>query len=385
MKKRILYIIGGLFAIWIIGLVISLMTGAVKIKFNEGGDKPDLSKKTDDGPYLIVKNRTGFLGYFINGKYVVESKPQREFINKSFKVINENPIDNFHIVIKSSIDIQPEVYPAAKKILAISDIEGNFYALKKILQDNSVIDDSLKWKYGNNHLVIIGDLLDRGLEVTQCLWLIYNLEDEAKKVGGHVHYILGNHETMVMAGDVRYVRKKYIELSQAMHLDYSNEIFGANSEIGRWLRSKNIVEKIGNTLFVHAGISENILEKKISIKDINLIGRQYYGSSKDSIKDSPLAKEIFGKKGPLWYRGIPEKKLSSTEVTEILNLYDADKIVFGHSIVENIQGFYDGKLIGIDLEQPTRGSGSNTRALLIENNQFYEITGKSNKRLINEK
>ncbi|WP_316795137.1 metallophosphoesterase [Pedobacter agri] len=383
MKKRIIYIISGLIAIWIIGLAISLVTGAIKITFNEGGDKPDVSGKTDDGPYLHFKGDNGFLGYYINGKYVLERKPKQDFLNKSFKVITDIPEDSFSVVIKDEVRIQPDVYGPATKILAISDIEGNFYALKRILQSNGVIDNLGKWTYGTNHLVIIGDLVDRGLEVTQCLWLIYGLENKAEKAGGKVHYILGNHETMVMAGDVRYTRKKYKELAEAMQFDYSKDVLGKNSEIGKWLRSKNIIEKIGNVLFVHAGISENILDAQLNIKKINDIGRQYYGASKDSISESNLAREIYGKKGPLWYRGILDEKLSSEEVSSILNLYAVENIVFGHSIVENIKGFYDNSLIGIDLIQPPKDSPLPVRALLIDSNRFYEVNSKGERKPVN--
>ncbi len=45
--------------------------------------------------------------------------------------------------------------------------------------------------------------------MTECLWLIYSLEEKAKAAGGYVHFILGNHEIMNMQGDFRYVQDKY--------------------------------------------------------------------------------------------------------------------------------------------------------------------------------
>lgn len=46
--------------------------------------------------------------------------------------------------------------------------------------------------------MIIGDIFDRGKDVPQIFWLFYKLEEEAAKAGGHVSFILGNHEPMVL-------------------------------------------------------------------------------------------------------------------------------------------------------------------------------------------
>lgn len=58
-----------------------------------------------------------------------------------------------------------------------------------------------------NHLMIIGDIFDRGKDVPQIFWLFYKLEEEAAKAGGHVSFILGNHEPMVLANDLRYTKE----------------------------------------------------------------------------------------------------------------------------------------------------------------------------------
>ena len=71
-----------------------------------------------------------------------------------------------------------------------------------------VIDTDLTWSFGDGHLVIVGDVFDRGPNVTECLWLIYRLEQEASAAGGAVHFLLGNHELMVMRGDLRYLNER---------------------------------------------------------------------------------------------------------------------------------------------------------------------------------
>ena len=63
------------------------------------------------------------------------------------------------------------------------------------------MDSACHWTFGKGHLVICGDLFDRGNDVTAELWLLYKLEEEAKEKGGYVHTILGNHEIMNLSGD----------------------------------------------------------------------------------------------------------------------------------------------------------------------------------------
>ncbi len=106
--------------------------------------------------------------------------------------------------------VAPADYDGAPRILALSDIHGEYDAFVDILQRAGIIDRQLRWTWGNGHVVITGDVFDRGTKVTECLWLIYRLEQEARHAGGRMHMVLGNHELLVLQGDNRYVRDKYL-------------------------------------------------------------------------------------------------------------------------------------------------------------------------------
>lgn len=73
---------------------------------------------------------------------------------------------------------------------------------------------------------------------------------------------------MNLKGKFRYVRNKYLVNADSMKLNYE-EWYSQDSELGRWLRSKNGIEKIGDYLFLHAGISRNFPKDKYSLKEIN--------------------------------------------------------------------------------------------------------------------
>jgi len=254
--------------------------------------------------------------------------------------------DNFDFRLKDTLKAEPAVYNAANEMLVLSDIEGNFKGFKQMLVSSGVITSSLKWKYGKGHLVLVGDFFDRGLQVTECLWLIYQLEQEAEKAGGKVHFILGNHEVMNLTNNHRYVRKKYLENAQLIQVPY-RMWYTADTELGRWLRTKNVVEKIGDLVFAHGGISYQLAEKKLSLLQINEAVRSYLNATNAT---RPKAEDlIMGREGVYWYRGLAIQQVDSANVDEIMRYLEAKRLIIGHTVQPEIQSLYNGKVIAIDL------------------------------------
>ncbi len=81
--------------------------------------------------------------------------------------------------VNSDITIPAVEYDDGEPILAVSDIEGNYKAFRDFLIAHDVIDAHLNWQFGKGHLVLLGDFVDRGQSVTQVLWFIYKLEQDA--------------------------------------------------------------------------------------------------------------------------------------------------------------------------------------------------------------
>ena len=96
----------------------------------------------------------------------------------------------------------------ADRVVAISDIHGAYDAMVETLKNVGVIDDQLAWAGGTARLVIVGDILDRGPRSRDVMDLLMRLEDESQAAGGYVHVLIGNHESMNMIGDMRYVSKE---------------------------------------------------------------------------------------------------------------------------------------------------------------------------------
>lgn len=232
----------------------------------------------------------------------------------------------------------------------VSDIEGELDGFKRLLIANRILDENNNWTFGTGKLVICGDLMDRGSQVFELFEFLINLEAQAKRAGGEVHTILGNHDLMNLYGDYRYVSKPYLDTT-GKPTDQYLKLIARGSKWGDWLRSKNIVEKIGGMLFLHAGISSQILNLGYSIDELNAACKPFYGVRQKELP--PDRKVLFGANSPFWYRGYFMRPRASAELIDsTLRQYGVKHIIVGHTIVKrNIASYYGGKVIGIDVDR----------------------------------
>lgn len=347
-----------------------------------------------DGPYIFddIKFSVNSENELVRGKFD-RHKPIEVRVNNRDK-------NKFEVTLKSAHQQEAEYYDLPTKLIAISDIEGNYNALHSFLLNNKVIDENYNWIYGNGHLVLNGDYFDRGKSVNQVLWLIYMLEEKAENQNGKVHFINGNHEIMNLYGDISYTNDRYIEVAkQISNKKHWNEatkfLYSEKSELGLWLRTKNVVEKIGTYIFVHGGLNKKLIEENLSINKINKIAKNYYGEEfKESTKNIQDKLVVGSHNSPYWDRsfsmnlmykavffinGAPTHKTSEFELDEILNFYNAEKIVIGHSVVDDVVTDYNGKVIKIDVKHGIEKNHSKTQGLLIENGVEYKVDGLGKK------
>ncbi len=201
---------------------------------------------------------------------------------------------------------------APPRVVAIGDIHGDFDSLAGILKTAGLIDASGNWSGGSATLVQVGDSTDRGAKVRQVLDLLMALEEQAKAAGGRVAVLLGNHEVLNLIGDVSYVtpeiyatfaddrseqrrlaaydayvklwadragqlrqtprayqpvlKSVWIDAHPLGFVEY-REAFSPQGRYGRWLRNKPAVLRVGDTVFMHAGINPDKAPR--SLDDIN--------------------------------------------------------------------------------------------------------------------
>ncbi len=322
-----------------------------------------------DGPYVFWMTEGVIVQYYDNGRSIIKKFE----INDLIKIPGsaENPDQTYEI---SAVPPSPagDLFTGAKKIFAISDLHGKFDQMLKLLKGNKIVDDNLHWNWQEGHLVIVGDIFDRGDKVNEALWFVHQLEKEAQKNGGMVHFILGNHEMMVLRGDLRYVHEKYNLVAKKFKIKIP-DLYGPETELGRWLRSKNVMIVINDILFVHGGVSMDLSKNGYSMQTINKMVRDGIDLRDYEIRFNADLQLLFGSNGPFWSRNYFEDhggltRLTQEQVDATLSIYGAKAVVVGHTTVTELSNLYEGRVFAI--ETGIR-DGAEGEAFLWENGKFY--------------
>lgn len=259
-------------------------------------------------------------------------------------------------------------------IFVMGDIHGRYDALINLLVNNKIIDSDLKWIFGDGRLVFLGDIFDRGDQVTETLWFLYDLERQAQQSGGNVDLLLGNHEVMVLTGDDRYISGKYHFFTEFTQTPYF-QLFEKNTVLGRWLRSKHVIMRMNDYLFVHAGISPQLVIHQFEYSDINSRIRKYLNSTDYILEKGSPEDIILGAIGPLWYRGYGGYGDKFPEATqEFVDMYleakGLKRMILGHNEQPEIISTFGGKVISVDVAIDE--SGESAQGLLISGDQIFK-------------
>jgi hypothetical protein len=269
-----------------------------------------------------------------------------------------------------------QVTTAAKTpLFVVADTHGEFEILVAMLRAHRVVGPRLEWQFARGHLVVLGDVFDRGPNHLEILWLLYKLEAEAQKAGGGVHLVLGNHEAMVLGGDLRYLHPKYQATTAALGLRSYSDLFVADSLLGQWLRSKPAMLKVNDALCLHAGVSRALLDSRLTLADINNSIRATLAPGAVS---SATAELVMGSLGPLWYRGYFAGQTSFPAATMVdidltLETFGVRRILIGHTIVPTITPLYEGKVIAVQVQPRRDAAGqANFESLSITNGELRQ-------------
>ncbi len=319
----------GLVLSLITALVICVFTGCISFRFNSYGlaevevfhHKLGVSSCFDDGPYVVEEDGQ----WYSLGVVAGEAKKQ---------IINSAPAEPV---------TEPAVYENVEHIAVVSDIHGQYDVFIELLQANGIINEELNWAFKAGHLVVLGDVFDRGHAVTECLWLIYKLEIQAAESGGKVHFVWGNHELMVWKSDLAFTNHKYLKTAEILQMPYT-DLYAPSTLLGRWLLSKPVMLKINDCLFVHAGISRAVADRVPHIDSMNTLYRLALRKESKTKSDDWL----LGPMGVLWYRGFLKDPDYNQQLDTILEQYGANYLISGHTTHSHIQELYGGRMYLID-------------------------------------
>jgi len=259
------------------------------------------------------------------------------------------------------------VQPAAERLIAISDIHGEYARATHLLRAHGVINHHDEWAAGKATLVVVGDTVDCGSQVTQTLWLLYRLQQQAVAAGGAVYLLSGNHESMLLYGDQSYIHPCYRRNARLLGRDYW-QLYGENTVFGQWLRTWPLCLRIGDTLFVHGGISPQARALVRDLDALNTSWRDSLGKPRQQVETDPRTALLHSRHyGPAWYFGYFDNDVDTFFLRHLCRDLGIQRLVVGHATVPHITCLYQGYVIAIDcgLWQGTSGE-----LLFIENDQL---------------
>jgi hypothetical protein len=340
--------------------------------------QPQRVKAVDisDGPHVIWKDATtAEVITMIKGQ--VQRTVYKDLTKPRVVMLPQGAFEN-SITLDPQKPVPPKsAWAAPSRLMAISDLEGNYSNARTFLRNNGVIDKNDRWSYKDGHLALVGDIVDRGAMVTELQWLLRRLEREAQAAGGQVHYVLGNHEVMVMGGDLRYIHPKYHFVMARLGIRY-DKLYGPDSDIGRWWRSKNGVQRVGDLLFVHGGYSPRLDAAALDMQVLNKRIRAGLPPARPT-GQTAATNPVQHQHGPFWYRGYFAAHAASwgglatqAQINRILERHQAKHIVVGHTVVSEVGPLNAaGSVIGIDVKW---SDSKSCQGLLYEKDKLWRVT-----------
>ena len=249
-------------------------------------------------------------------------------------------------------------------IYVLGDLHGQYQNALNILKKAGLTDKNDRWAGGKKHLVFLGDVFDRGNDAIRLLWYIYELEDQAEAAGGKVHFVLGNHELMIMAHDDRYISPKERHIATLHQKPFGGMFDPQTSLLGRWLATKPGILRIDDALFMHGGLITELPEN--SIRGFNdklyhtlqepvlsqILNDEYDSTIYDPNTRRSVRSFIYDTWGPFWYRGYVQSDTLSPYLDYSLQTHNAQLQVVGHTIVPTITSRYKGKVIATNVRVP---------------------------------
>jgi len=253
------------------------------------------------------------------------------------------------------------ILPACSRIVVVGDIHGDLQRFIKILQNCGVINSNFQWVAQPRDTVVVqlGDQIDsatRGasddwetLPDTEVLRFANHLNDQARRYGGRVVSIIGNHEMMNVAGEFMYVSRKSLEASGGAHQRLLR--FKPGGSIARMLANRPAVVKIGDCLFCHAGLMPSHLDLvRDNIQSINALCQKFLlGAPLSAIEQHAFNELFMSPTSVLWNREYTTCSPPNKEMLEdVLRRTQCKAMYIGHNTVQQITAMYDRRLFFVD-------------------------------------
>lgn len=261
-----------------------------------------------------------------------------------------------------------------ERVVAFGDMHGDYAKFEGMLSDAGLIDAQGNWNGGRTHFVQLGDVPDRGADTRRILDHLMRLEPQARRVGGMVHALIGNHEAMNIKDDLRYVSAgeyaafagpnsarlrdalyqaevRYLtqnppaaglpafdaahraqwDAAHPLGFVEHRQAWSLRGTYGRWVSRHDAVIRINDTLYMHGGIGPAYAG--YTAETLNNAIRSALADPDEPDPANLLANILWNEQGPLWYRGLAQndEATEAANLAAVLQRHGVTRIVLGHT------------------------------------------------------
>ncbi|GAQ90338.1 hypothetical protein KFL_006290030 [Klebsormidium nitens] len=303
--------------------------------------------------------------------------------------------------------------PAPERLVAIGDLHGDLRKARRAFRLAGVVDEKDRWIGGKTVVVQVGDVLDRGDQELQIFHMLERLQHQARKAGGDVHVLNGNHETINVEGRFTYATpgsKSQFDRWMAWHevgkklkkkcrgalveRNDSSPIFPPHvpphfksryaalrpggPASTRFFGTNPTVLQVGSTVFVHGGL---------------LPGHVDYGLDRINKETSEWIQGKSGPQGPAFTRGrnavvwlrefsLPKVEPDCRLLQEVLGkIPGAERMVVGHTIQFplGVTGACNNRVIRVDVGMSSGCYDAQPEVIEIRNDEEVRILSEERK------
>ena len=307
------------------------------------------------------------------------------------------------------------------RAVVVGDLNASWEALETILVGTGLArprGGRLRWTGGASRLIQVGDLFNRGGGARRALETLLALGVEARRVGGDVCVLLGNHEVMTTLGHEGYVTEDeylafatprelaawpgriyaawrrfntpgadgrvlpippQIEAWKALHAPGRTALrraLGPRGLLGRAIRALPVAVRVGDAVALHAGV--NARWAKRGVDGLNAAAAAAWAAKPRRWADLAPRGPFRDRQGPLWHRrlALADTDEITDELDQVLGHLGAARLIVGHTRTERIGGRpgevlvrHGGRLVCVDV---SLGMGSRPAALIVADDGGFE-------------
>jgi len=306
-----------------------------------------------------------------------------------------------------------------RRIVVVGDLNAAADALRDVLLGTGLVDERIRWIGGDSELIQLGDIFNGGGGAREAFDLLFRLRREARRAGGRVTILLGNHEVMMALGyegdstEAEYlgfaskseraswedrVLQAYRRMSRAKGVVLPLEprleswkishvpgraalrrALKPSAKLGREVRALPVVVQRGDTIFVHAGLTPRWA--KLGVEGLNRAARDAWRRAPRYFSGLDWTGILRARDAPVWDRTFVRDEDAEALLAETLDCLGARRMVIGHTPTKHVTGGkkgevllrYGGRVVCIDVSLGS-GDGAPRAALIIEEGQGFVWT-----------